>query len=177
MMTKKRTKLNTFAVLFFTSCMALSLGSETAYADDFGKIVRHIEVNYHVHRNYRFIMGFAGMVVRFWHVGGVKSFKGAIFENQYLDAGTADSRLDEIVQSAGEHGWQPLVKSYSRHSGQHAFIYAKDEGKDVKLLIVSVEPNEAAVIQVKLDPGKMAKFMDENMPEHRHGNTMAMTFQ
>lgn len=176
-MTTKRTKLNMFAVLFFTASMALSLGSETAYADDFGKIVRHIEVNYHVHRNHRFIMGFAGMVVKFWHVGGVKSFKGAIFENQYFDAATADSRLDEIVQSAGEHGWQPLVKSYSRRSGQHSFIYAKDEGKEVKLLIVSVEPNEAVVIQVKLDPDKMAKFMDEDMHQQRRGNSMVMTFQ
>jgi hypothetical protein len=153
------------------------MSSEMAYADDFGRIVRHIEVNYHVHRNHRFIMGFAGMVIKFWHVAGVKSFKGAIFENQYLDATNADARLDEIVQSAGEHGWQPLVKSYSRRSGEHAFIYAKAEGKDVKLLIVSVEPNEAAVIQVKLDPDKLAKFMDEDMHEPRHGNSMAMAFR
>jgi hypothetical protein len=175
--TTKRTKLNTFAVLFFTGCVAFSLGTETVYADDFGRIVRHIEVNYHVHRNHRFLMGFAGLVVKFWHVGGVKSLKAAIFEDQHLDATDADARLDEIVQSAGEHGWHPLVKSYSRRSGEHSFIYAKDEGKEVKLLIVSVEPNEAVVIQVKLDPDKMAKFMDEDMHQQRHGNSMAMTFQ
>jgi hypothetical protein len=177
MKTTKRTNLNRFAVFFFTACIAFSLGSEQAYADDFGRIVRHIEVNYHVHRNHRFIMGFAGMVIKFWHVAGVKGFKGAVFENQHLDATDADSRLDEIVQSADEHGWQPLVKSYSRRSGTHAFIYAKSEGKHIKLLIVSVEPNEAAVIQVKLDPDRMAQFMDEDMHQQRHGNTMAMSFR
>ena len=177
MKTTKKTKLNTFALFLFTACIAFSLSSEMAYADDFGRIVRHVEVNYNVHRDHRFIMGFAGLVVKFWHVAGVKSFKGAIFENQHLDATGADSRLDEIIQSAGEHGWQPLVKSYSRRRGEHAFIYAKSEGKNVKLLIVSVDPNEAAIIQVKLDPDRMAKFMDEDMHQPRHGTTMAMSFR
>src|SRR5215472_3018362 len=35
-----------------------------ARADDFGKIIHSIESNYHVHRNYRFVMGFAGFMVK-----------------------------------------------------------------------------------------------------------------
>ncbi len=173
----KRTKLNAFASIFFAGCVVFTLCANQARGDDFGKIVRHIEVNYHVHRNHRFIMGFAGLVVQFWHVGGVKSLKAAIFEDQHLDATDADARLDEIVQSAGEHGWHPLVKSYSRHSGEHAFIYAKEEGKDMKLLIVSVEPDEAAVLQLKVDPVKLTRFMDENIGHGQHGNGVAMTFR
>lgn len=176
-MTTTRTRLNTFAALFLTGCVAFSLGTETVFADDFGKIVRHIEVNYHVHRNHRFILAFAGLVVRVWHVGGVKSLKAAIFEEQHLDATDADGRLDEIVQSAGEHGWHPLVKSYSRRSGERAFIYGKQEGNDMKLLIVNLEPNEAAVLQLKVDPDKLARFMDENIGARQHGDLGAMTFR
>jgi hypothetical protein len=178
-MTTKKTRLNAFAVIFFTACVVFSLSADQARADDFGKIVRHIEVNYHVHRNHRFLMGFAGLVVKFWHVGGVKSLKAAIFEDQHLDATDADARLDEIVQSASEHGWHPLVKSYSRRSGEHSYIYVQDLGKDIKdirMLIVSVEPNEAAVLQLKLDPDKLARFMDEDIGEgSRHD--VAMTFR
>ena len=55
-----------------------------------------------------------------------------------------------------------MVRSYSRRTGEHSFIYARNDGKDLKLLIVNVQPNEAAVIQVKLDPEKFEKFIDEN---------------
>ena len=56
-----------------------------------------------------------------------------------------------------------MVRSYSRRDGEHTYIYAQDAGKDLKLLIVSVEPDEAAVVQVKVDPDKLAQFLDENV--------------
>ena len=172
-----KSKLNVFAVVFFAACVALALSSDQAHGDDFGRIVHHIEASYHVHRNHRFLMGFAGLVVKFWHVAGVKNFKAAVFEDQHLLLDEPDRRLDEIVQSAGKHGWQPIVKSYSRHNDEHSYIYARTEGKDLRLLIVSVEPNEAAVLQVKVDPEKLTRFIDENVGPGEHRHAAAMAFQ
>lgn len=173
-------KLNIFAVVFFTSCVALSFGPNVVYADDFGRIVHHIEASYNVHRNYRFLMGFAGVVVKFWHVGGVKSMKMAIFEDQHLDGTDTDRKLDEIVARASKSGWQPMVRSISHRSGEHVYIYAQQAGKDMKLLVVNVEPNEAEVIQVKVDPKRLEGFIAENAhhtERNRHsGMNGAMTF-
>lgn len=173
-------KLNVFAVVFFTACVALSLSPEIVYADDFGTIVHHIEASYHVHRNYRFLMGFAGVAVKFWHVGGVKSMKIAIFEDQHLDGTDTDRKLDELVAGVSKSGWQPMVRSVSRRTGEHVYIYAQDAGKDLKLLVFNVEPNEAEVIQVKVDPKRLEEFIAENTHHsgtHRHSNTDgAMTF-
>jgi len=167
-MTMQRNKLNLVAVVFFAVCLVFALNSETVFAyDDFSQIADHIEASYHVHRNYRFAMGFAGLVVKCWHVGGVKSFKGALFEDQHLNS-VSDATLDEIVQHASQSNWRPVVRSYSRRSGDHTYIYAQDAGKDPKLLIVNVEPNEAAVIQVKVDPAKLDEFLNENMGNGRH---------
>jgi len=131
-------------------------------ADDFGKIVHQIETNYHVHRKYRFVMGFAGMLVKCTsHFTGVRGFKAALFEDRHMFGPNPDSNLDEVIQAVGDHGWQPLVKSYSRHSDEHAYIYARPEGKDLKLLIVSVERAEAVMIQVKINPDQLARFMDK----------------
>lgn len=132
-----------------------------AAKDDFGKIVKHIETQYHVHRQHRFIMGLAGLTVKFWHFAGVKNFKGAIFENQpFLNAG-ADTRLDEVVRAAMDSGWQPMVQEYDRHSGERTYIYAQDSGKDLKLLAVVLESSEAVVFQVKVNPDKLAEFVKE----------------
>ncbi len=78
--------------------------------DDFGKIVHHIETQYHVHRQHRFAMGMAGFVVKFWHFAGVKNLKGAIFENQQFVNAASDTRFDEIVRAAMDSGWQPMVQ-------------------------------------------------------------------
>lgn len=139
--------------------------AENLKADDFGRIVGHIEADYHVHRNYRFLISFAGVMVKCTHVGGVKALKMAIFEDQHLPGTELDDRLDELVQFAGSSGWQPLVRSFSRRSGEHTYIYAKADRNNMKLLLVSVEPDEAVVIQVKIDPKKLSDFINEH--EHR----------
>jgi hypothetical protein len=173
-------KFNVFAVVFFTSCVALSFSPDIVYADDFGRIVHHIEASYNVHRNYRFLMGCAGVVVKFWHVGGVKSMKMAIFEDQHLDGTDTDKKLDEIVARASKSGWQPMVRSISRRSGEHVYIYAQQAGQDLKLLVVNVEPNEAEVIQVKIDPKRLEEFIAENVNHSgrhaRSGTAGTMTF-
>jgi hypothetical protein len=164
------------AALVLASLILASVPSR-ARADDFGKIVHSIESNCHVHRNHRWVMGFAGVVVKVaGGFAGVKGFKGALFENQHLFS-KPDANLDEVVQSAGEHGWQPIVKSYSRRHNEHNYIYAREEGKDLKLLIVTVEPSEAVVIQVKINPDKLAKFIEESEGGRHEARYERMAFR
>lgn len=165
-MSRMRNKLNVFAALFCTAVLGVNFLPGTAQADDFGRIVHHIEASYHVHRNHRFLIGFAGLVVKFWHVGGVKSMKAAIFEDQHLDSNPADPKLNEIVLAAARSGWQPVVRSFSRRTGECAYVYMQAAGKDVKMLVVSVEPDEAAVVQLKFSPEKLAKFLDQEVGGH-----------
>jgi hypothetical protein len=103
---------------------------------------------------------------------GLKGFKIALFED-HMFAPNPDSNLDEVIQAAGDHGWQSIVKSYSRHSDEHAYIYARQEGKDLKLLVVSVNPGDAAVIQVKINPEKLAKFVDKYQVGGHEGQSIS----
>ena len=152
---------------------ALVAQAQNSFAkDNFGRIVHHIEVNYHVHRQHRWVMGLAGFTVKFWHIAGVKSLKGAIFENQPFVNAASDTRFDEVVRAAMDSGWQPLVQSWDRHTGERTYIYAQDvsskNGKDMKVLVVSLESNEAVVLQVKVDPKKLNEFIEEtNAGHHR----------
>jgi hypothetical protein len=155
----RNSKTFTFACLMLAY---LFTTAQNAFArDDFGKIVHHIEVNYHVHRQHRWVMGLAGFTVKVWHIAGVKSFKGAIFENQPFVDAASDTRFDEVVRAAMDSGWQPLVQSWDRHTGERTYIYAQDLGKDMKVLVVSLESNEAVVLQVKVDPKKLDAFVEE----------------
>src|SRR5690348_18001276 len=113
-----------------------------------------------------------GFTVKFWHIAGVKSLKGAIFENQPFVNAASDTRFDEVVRAAMDSGWQPLVQSWDRHSGERTYIYAQDLGKDMKVLVVNLESNEAVVLQVKVDPKKLNDFIEEtNAGHHRNRPT------
>lgn len=152
--------------MVWLGCGLLSLlcaGTATAgAADDFGPMIHEIEVRYHVHRNFRFLMGLAGLTVKVSHMAGARSLKMALFEDQQLEI-TGDE-LDQIVANAGAPGWQPLVRSFDRRSGEHTFIYARDLGKDMRVLLVTVERNEGVVIELTTDHARLSEFTDR----HRH---------
>jgi hypothetical protein len=161
---------NSKSFIFALLVATILVPQQNAFArDDFGKIVHHIETNYHVHRQHRWVMGLAGFTVEFWHVAGVKSLKGAIFENQPFVNAASDTRFDEVVRAAMDSGWQPLVQSWDLHTGERTYIYAQDLGKDLKVLVVNLESNEAVVLQVKVDPKKLNDFIEETRAgSHRH---------
>lgn len=154
------------------AAVAFTLWPTPAFADDFNDIVHHIEVRYHVHRNYPFLMAFAGLTVKVWQGSGVKDLKIALFEDQSVFQSDPDAELDEILRNTGQNGWQPMVKNYSHKSGNRVYIYAQPQtqGKDIKLLIVNIERNEAEVIQVKIDPDKLEKFIENNEHHEHHGH-------
>ncbi len=148
----------------------LGAGMGTASAqndDDFEKIVHRIESRYHAHRNYPFLMAFAGFAAKAWRGSGVKDVKIAYFEDQCVLESASDRELDEMVQAAGRSGWQPMVKSVSRRHGEHVYVYARTEEKDLRLLVVNVEPSQAEVVQVKLDPRRLEQFMKDLSKKHR----------
>jgi hypothetical protein len=167
----KRSK-GQFLIVAAMMLAGLALPAQAAADDDFGRIVHHIEAKYHVHRQHRWVMGLAGFTVKFWHIAGVKSFKGAIFENQPFVNAASDARFDEVVRAAMDSGWQPLVQSWDRHTGERTYVYAQEvsskKGSDMKLLVVNLESNEAVVLQVKVDPKKLNDFIDETTPDKRH---------
>ena len=175
-MTTIRTSINgnlrRAAWLAFVLLSFLCAGTMTASAatdDDFGQIVNRMETRYHVRRNYRFLMGLAGMTVRMTHIAGARDLKMALFVDQRLEAGGAG--LDEVVLSMGARGWQPLVRSFDRRSGEHTFIYARNQGKNLRVLLVTVEPDEGVVLEVTVEQDKLFEFIDRHQ---HHGARVAV---
>jgi hypothetical protein len=171
----KRSK-GQFLVVAAMALAGLALPAQAAASDDFGRIVHHIETQYHVHRQHRWVMGLAGFTVKFWHFAGVKSLKGAIFADQPFVNAASDTRFDEVVRAAMDSGWQPVVQTWNRHTGERTYIYAQEvsskKGSDMKLLVVSLELNEAVVFQVKVDPKKLDEFVEEASAGHHRNRPM-----
>ena len=153
----KRT-LAAFAPIF----LLVALGAAPAEARDkeFGLLVHHLESTYHAKRSHRFLMGFAGLVVRVWRPYGVRGFKMALFEDQDFSAARSNLDFAAVVRAGLREGWQPLVRVYSRRDGERTIIFAQPAGNDIKLLIATVEPSEAVVMQMKINPDKLSESID-----------------
>lgn len=165
----KRTITYSFAALLCLLCTSGRLVPRAqAAGDDFNNIVHEIEAEYHVHQSVPWVSAFAGFVGKCSRFAGVKDFKMAIFEDQDFLSSDGDTRLDQVIQSAGKSGWQPLIRSFSHRSHEHNYIYIQAHGKDFRVLLVTVEPSEAVVLQFGIDAKKLSKFINEHSGHGDH---------
>jgi len=141
---------------------------------EFGLLVRYVESHYHAHRSHRFLLGFASFAVNVVRPEGVRGIKLALWENQNLTRlDGADADFPDVVHAGLDDGWQPMVRVWSRRTGERTVVFAKPEGSDMKLLVATVESSEAVVVQMKINPDKLSKCIDrwshedENCRDHR----------
>ena len=77
----------------------------------------------------------------------MKNFKAAIFENQRFVNSESDTQFEQVVRSAlnEEKGMAACwsKQNFSHRTGERTDIYAQYLGKDMKLLVATVESNEA----------------------------------
>ena len=157
-------------------CLIAVSVPQSARAGDkeFGTLVHYVESHYHAHRSYRFLLGFASLAVNVARPYGVKGMKLALWENQNISAKSKDdSDFPAVVRAGLADGWQPLVQVWSHRDGERTVIFAKPDGKNMKLLVATVESDEAVVVQMKIDPDRLSECIDhwsKKDPHENHGN-------
>ena len=141
---------------------ALSLVPATAAAKDreFDVIGNHIKTHYRGQRRRIPFLGLANLVVKIARPAGVKSFKVAIFENLSFAPHTGGTGIDTVMRNALSTEWQPLVRVRAR-SGEQNCVFSKQAGKNIKLMIVSIQHDQAVVLRVKFDPQALAKWLEK----------------
>jgi hypothetical protein len=109
------------------------------------------------------LMGLVSGVVKVVHPMGTKQLDVAMFED--LDASKGSGRnLAESVRSAVGRWKQPMVQDHEMRNGQDqtVLVYMFEKGKDVNVLTVMIERDEAVVTEVRLNPEVMQKWLSES---------------
>jgi hypothetical protein len=150
----------TFCLLILATAFTLAGPVVFAGDDEFDAIANHIMATYGGKRVRIPFLGLANFAVKIIRPAGVKNFKLATFEQLSTPDPDLDNRFGDAVRQVLSKDWRPLVRVRSRRSNEHTLIYAREAGKDLKLMIVTLEPREATLIRVKLDPRTLAKWME-----------------
>lgn len=153
--------------------MFLALGAlapaTQAKGADFGDVVKLIEKFYHVkHKGIPFLaragMKTATTVARM--AGGPKrqlaeagSVKVAYFEDQDFKSRGRFSSFKTFITAALVDSWSPLIQVASPKDQEQTYIYLRDAGEKVNVLVVTIESREACVVQVTLSPRTLAMLM------------------
>lgn len=127
---------------------------------DFSRIARAIDSHHGVNKVWMPFMGLARMMVRTVHPEGVHDFQIAVFEGAGgLDAG----KLQALMQRNAGPGFVPLVRSWSKKSGEFAFIYVRPEKNSTKmeLIVLGHDDEETALVRVVVDAEVLARNLSE----------------
>ena len=140
----------------------ISVTAPAARADDpeFDAITRHLKLQYNARRVSIPFLGLANFFVKIVRPAGVKSFKVAIFEDLNFTAGGGGTGLGAVMRSALSPDWQPLVRIRSR-DGEQVYVYAREAGENIKLMVVTIDRSDAVVVRVKISPKRLSEFLND----------------
>ncbi|HVF31301.1 MAG TPA: hypothetical protein VNA22_10040 [Pyrinomonadaceae bacterium] len=133
----------------------------TAKPSEYERIVKHLKTNYKAKKvkiPFVWLARFAVSVVR---PAGVKSFSVTLFEDLKFSRETLDGEMRSAMkQSFAGVGWSSILRARSA-AGQQAYMYMRESGKNVKVALVTIDKNNAAVIRATFSPERLAEFMND----------------
>ena len=151
------------AVVFTTANVGRAKG------DDFNSVVKMIEQYYRVKHVGLPFLAKAGMKVattaarikggdarRFAEAGSIKL---AVFEDQNFNGDFAKFRasLNEALNAT----WMPLIQTLSPQDEEQVYIFLRDAGDKINVLVITIEQRDATVVQVTLSPKNLALLLKD----------------
>ena len=138
------------------------VASTAAHATDreFKDVVNAIADEFHTRPTHIPFFGLVNVVTFVARPAGTKHIDLAVFEN--LDSHDRDGRdLAQSIRRAVGGAWKPFVQVWSHHGGREetVLVYMRLEGHDCRFLVTSIEPNEATVVELKLNPEALERWL------------------
>ena len=141
----------------------------SAKGDDFNSVVRMIEQFYRVKHVGIPFLAKTGMKVgttvarikggQARRIAEAGSIKLAVFEDQHFDGDFTKFRasLNEAMNAT----WMPLIQTLSGQDEEQVYIFLKDAGDKINVLVITIEQRDATVVQVTLSPKNLALLLKD----------------
>lgn len=137
--------------------------------DDFKSVVKMIEQFYGVKHVGIPFLARAGMKVAATaarikggeakRIAEAGSIKLAIFENQDFDGDFIKFRA--LLNGALTLNWIPVIQTLSVTNKEQTYIFLRSAEEKFNVLVITIEPREATVVQVTLSPKNLAQLLKD----------------
>lgn len=147
----------TLTLLFLA--FSFTVPRANANGGEYKQVVKHLKTKYKAKKvkiPFMWLARFAVSVVR---PAGVKSFSVTMFEDLKFSRETLDKEMQAAMKNSFSADWSPIFHARSRE-GQQAYMYMREEGRNVKIALVTIEKEQAAVIRATFSPDRLADFIN-----------------
>jgi hypothetical protein len=141
----------------------------TAKDDGFGAAVKTIEQFYRVKHQNIPLLARAGMKVartaakikggEYKRIAEAGSVRIAFFQDQNFDSRGAIADFKSALENAVGITWSPLIQTLSPKNEDQTYIFIRDAGQKINVLVVTLARREATVVQVNVNPATLAMLM------------------
>lgn len=132
----------------------------SAKKNEYDQIVRHLKTKYQAKKvkvPFMWLARFAVSVVR---PAGVKSFSVTLFEDLKFSRETLDEEMQNAMRDSLGEEWNSLMRVRSRN-GQQVYMYMREAGKNVRIILVTIEKNNSTVVRATFNPERLAEFIND----------------
>ncbi len=164
-----KTIARSFIIVIILSFITATVAAKP---DPYKMMINHLKKRYNAKQmRLPFVIGLASFGARMYTKGAVKGLKVAIFKEQNFTETIKDSGFESVFKSF-DTSWSPMIRFYSRKQMQRTYLYAKEAGKDYQVMITALQPDNAVVLTVKVNPAQLAKFIEK----HNNGQSILGDF-
>ena len=152
-------------VLVCVACASVA----NAKGDDFNSVVKMIEQFYGVkHEDIPFLAKAGVKVARTAarikggqakRIAEAGSIKLAVFEGQDFNGDFVKFRAS--LNEALNLTWIPVIQTLSATNEEQTYIFLRSAGEKFNVLVITIEPREAVVVQARLSPKNLALLMKD----------------
>ena len=139
--------------------VAFTAPAASAKTNEYDAIVHHLRAKYQAKKVHIPFMWMARFAVKVVKPAGVKSFNVTLFENLKFSRDSLDEEMQQAMKASFSPEWDSILRVRSR-DGQQVYMYMRDSGSDVKLTVVTIDKEQAAVIRATFNADKLAEFIN-----------------
>ena len=128
---------------------------------EYEMIVKHLKTKYRAKKVKIPFMWFARFAVSVVRPAGIKSFSVTVFEDLKFSRETLDREMQAAMKSSfGMRHWSPILRARTAE-GQQVYMYMREAGSNVKIALVTIDKENAAVIRATFSPERLAEFVND----------------
>jgi hypothetical protein len=136
--------------------------TSSAWATDheFDLVVERVSAALHKRPQYRRLLGATALVVRGADPTPAAGLHLAMFDTRHEATGDERQRVADALSQTLLPPWQLVVHKTARHGDQETWVYARQDGTRIKMLVSALENGQATLVTVRVKPDAVVSGLD-----------------
>jgi len=153
-------KKHAISALILSVLLCIGTTTVSAKPNEYEAIVRHLKTKYRAKKVNLFVMWAARAFVSMAKPAGVKSFSFTLFKDLKFSFESVDAEMQLAMRKSYGPEWSSIFHVRSQ-TGQQAYLYMREVDANIRMVLVTVDKEYAAVIRATINPDRLADFIND----------------